>query len=124
MRRFAALIDAFQHATGAPPRSFAPFMGWALAGSWKWLWIAGIFSAIAGVMEVVSALMLGRVIDAALASQLDAFWAENLTMLPGGPAADIWFVGRQQRDHRRTKRQPAGPDAVASLDAGTGGHLL
>lgn len=81
MRRFAALIDAFQHATGAPPRSFAPFMGWALAGSWKWLWIAGIFSAIAGVMEVVSALMLGRVIDAALASQLDAFWAENLTML-------------------------------------------
>jgi len=81
MRRFAALIDAFQHASGPPPRALMPFMRWALAGSWKWLWMAGIFSAIAGAMEVVSALMLGRVIDAALGSELEVFWAENMTLL-------------------------------------------
>ncbi len=81
MRRFAALIDAFQHASGPPPRALMPFMRWALAGSWKWLWMAGIFSAIAGAMEVVSAFMLGRVIDAALSSELEVFWAENMTQL-------------------------------------------
>jgi ATP-binding cassette, subfamily B, bacterial len=81
MRRLASLIDAFQPAKGAPPRRFAPFMGWALAGSWKWLWVAGGLSAIAGVFEVVTALMLGRVIDAALDSGLEAFWTENLWLL-------------------------------------------
>ena len=70
MRRLANLIDAFQCAEGAPPRRLMPFLRWSLAGSWRWLLVAGGFSALAGVLEVISALMLGRVIDAALDSGL------------------------------------------------------
>jgi len=63
-----ATIDAFRPADGPPPQTLGAFFRWCLAGAWPALWLAAGASALAGSMEVVSALLLGWVIDAALAS--------------------------------------------------------
>ena len=83
MRRIAGLIDAFRHADGAPPRTLWAFFRWALAGAWPWLAVAGAISAVAGAVEVLTALMLGIVIDAAVAGNAAGFFAENWALLLG-----------------------------------------
>ncbi|MFC7702683.1 ABC transporter ATP-binding protein [Plastorhodobacter daqingensis] len=83
------LIDAFQPATGAPPRSLGAFFYWCLAGSWPVLIGAGLVSALAGILEVVSALILGRVIDIALGSGPEEFFSQNIGLLIG---ALLFFV--------------------------------
>ena len=75
------LIDAFRPAAGAPPRDLGAFFRWCLKGSWPWLWVAAALSALAGTMEVVSALILGALIDAALAAGPADFWAESAVLL-------------------------------------------
>ncbi|WP_108483808.1 ABC transporter ATP-binding protein [Oceaniglobus ichthyenteri] len=81
--RLANLIDAFRPADGPPPGTLFAFFKWALEGAWKWLAIAGAFSALAGTAEVVTAIMLGVVIDAAINTGVTAFFAENLWLLIG-----------------------------------------
>ncbi len=83
--RLGNMIDAFRPADGPPPQVLWPFMRWSLNGSWPMLWIAGVISAIAGATEVVSAVILGWVIDAALASGPDRFFAEHVGLL-------VWFA--------------------------------
>ncbi|HEX9859364.1 MAG TPA: ABC transporter ATP-binding protein [Paracoccaceae bacterium] len=75
------LIDAFRPADGPPPQALGQFFRWCLRGAWPPLWIAGTISALAGTMEVVSALILGWVIDAALASDPAHFFTEHLWLL-------------------------------------------
>lgn len=77
------LIDAFQPAAGAPPRKLWGFITWSLRGSWPVLAGAALFSALAGVLEVLSAVVLGHVIDAALASDPAQFFADNWLILIG-----------------------------------------
>ncbi|SEM89413.1 ATP-binding cassette, subfamily B [Pseudorhodobacter antarcticus] len=84
--RIGGLIQAFAPADGAPPQQLGPFFRWCLKGSWPMLWVAGALSAIAGAMEVISALFLGWVIDAALTSGADVFFTEQFWLL-------IAFVG-------------------------------
>ena len=75
-------IDAFQRAEGPPPRTLGAFFVWALKGSFPVLTIAAITSAAAGTTEVVTAILLGTVIDTALgASSPGAFFSENGTVL-------------------------------------------
>ncbi|TYB86412.1 ABC transporter ATP-binding protein [Oceaniovalibus sp. ACAM 378] len=81
--RFADLIDAFRPAEGPPPRTLWAFFAWNLSGAWRWLWVAGGLSALAGTAEVVTALMLGWVIDAALNTGAATFFGENLWLLIG-----------------------------------------
>ena len=81
--RLAGLIDAFRPAAGPPPRSLFAFFRWNLEGSWRWLWVAGMLSALAGTAEVVTAILLGQVIDAALQTGAAAFFAENGWLLIG-----------------------------------------
>ncbi len=83
--RLGDSIDAFRPADGPPPQELWPFMRWSLKGSWLMLWIAGVLSSLAGATEVVSALILGWVIDAALSSSPDRFFADNTTMI-------LWFI--------------------------------
>ena len=83
--RLGNMIDAFRPADGPPPQVLWPFMRWSLNGSWPMLWIAGVISAIAGATEVVSAVILGWVIDAALASGPDRFFTEHVSLL-------VWFA--------------------------------
>ncbi len=81
--KLADLIDPFQPAPGPPPRSLWRFIRWGVAGAWPVLLGAAALSALAGVTEVVSALLLGAVIDAALDSGPLAFFAENWLLLAG-----------------------------------------
>jgi ATP-binding cassette, subfamily B, bacterial len=79
----SGLIDAFRPADGPPPRSLAAFIRWALRGAWPVLILSGVISALAGVLEVASALILGAVIDVALASDPATFFADNWLLLLG-----------------------------------------
>ncbi|MCQ0970892.1 ABC transporter ATP-binding protein/permease [Paracoccus sp. TK19116] len=63
-RRLAAMVDAFRPADGPPPRTLMAFFGWCLSGAWGGLSVAGITSALAGVSDVVTAVLLGAVVDA------------------------------------------------------------
>ena len=80
-RSLGGLIDAFRPADGPPPRSLGAFMNWSLRGSWPMLIVAGILSSLAGVTEVVSALILGWVIDAAIGSGPDRFFADHWQLI-------------------------------------------
>jgi len=82
-RWFAGLIDAERPAKTAPPRSLLAFIRWALEGAWPAIALAGAASMLAGVFEVVTALFLGQVIDAALASDAQSFFADNSALLWG-----------------------------------------
>jgi len=77
----ASLIDAFAPADGPPPARLLPFFVWSLRGSFPVLWVAGILSALVGVLEVVSAFVLGRIIDTALATGPAAFFTEHLGLI-------------------------------------------
>jgi ATP-binding cassette subfamily B protein len=79
----SGLIAPFAQADGPPPRELRAFFMWALKGSVPVLWIAAGLSALAGTMEVMTALILGRVIDAALTTGPALFFSENWITLSG-----------------------------------------
>jgi ATP-binding cassette subfamily B protein len=85
LQSLGSLIDAFRPADGPPPQRLGSFMRWSLAGSWPMLVLAGVLSSLAGVTEVISALILGWVIDAAVSSGPAGFFADHWTLV-------IWFV--------------------------------
>lgn len=67
-------INPFRAADGPPPQSLGAFMCWCLSGAWPALWLAAALSAAAGALEAGTALILGWVIDATVASGPDAFF--------------------------------------------------
>ncbi len=79
----SALIDAFRPAEGPPPRRLGAFFRWALVGAWPVLIASALLSALAGSMEVVSALILGIIIDTALAAGPEAFFADHWGLILG-----------------------------------------
>ncbi|GHC29793.1 multidrug ABC transporter ATPase [Gemmobacter nanjingensis] len=81
LRGLAGFIDAFRPAEGMPPQELGPFFRWCLAGAWRPLAVAGAISALAGTTEVVSALILGMVVDAAVGSGPVGFFAEQAGLL-------------------------------------------
>ncbi len=81
-------IDAFRSADGPPPETLGPFMMWCLSGAWPALWLAAALSAFAGALEAGTALILGMVIDTAVASGPDNFFsATNIGLI----AASLGF---------------------------------
>jgi len=81
LMRLGGLIDAFRPAEGNPPQTLQAFMNWSLKGSWPMLWVAGLLSGIAGATEVISALILGWVIDATLATGPERFFSDHLGLV-------------------------------------------
>ncbi|WGH77384.1 ABC transporter ATP-binding protein [Jannaschia ovalis] len=81
-RPLARLIHPFEHADGPPPDTLMAFMRWCLSGAWPVLWVAFAASAAAGVTEVVTAFLLGAVIDSALAGP-EGYFARNVMLLTG-----------------------------------------
>lgn len=79
----SGLIAPFAQADGPPPRELWAFFMWALKGSVPVLWIAAGLSALAGTMEVMTALILGRVIDSALSTGPALFFSKNWITLTG-----------------------------------------
>ena len=82
-------IDPFAPAGGPPPQRLMAFMLWALRGSLRTVTLGGVISALAGTLEVMTALMLGWVIDAAISSQPDAYFSQNMVLLVG---VTLFFV--------------------------------
>ena len=76
-------IDAFAPADGPPPHTLMAFMRWGFKGSFRYMALGGFVSALGGVIEVMSALILGLVIDAALGSTADMFFSSNMLLLLG-----------------------------------------
>jgi ATP-binding cassette subfamily B protein len=83
--RLGSAIDAFRPAEGNPPQSLGAFMRWCLSGSWPMLVLAGVLSSLAGITEVVSALILGWVIDAAVSSGPEGFFTQHMSLV-------AWFL--------------------------------
>ncbi|MEP2029725.1 MAG: ABC transporter ATP-binding protein [Paracoccaceae bacterium] len=80
--RIENMIDAFRRADSPPPQELGPFMRWCLAGAWPALFMAALFSALAGGMEAGTALILGLVIDSAVSSGPEKFFdGSNVVML-------------------------------------------
>lgn len=73
------LIDAFRPVDTPPPRRLTGFIRWCLTGAWPMLFLAALFSGLAGAMEAGSAWILGLVIDiAATSGTEDLFSGPNL----------------------------------------------
>ena len=83
MKTLGNLIDAFRPAEGPPPQTLYAFFRWALAGALPVLAIAAAISAFAGTLEVLTAIILGLVIDTALASTPETFFSSNAPVLLG-----------------------------------------
>ena len=81
LMRLGDTIDAFRPAEGPPPQQLSAFMRWCLKGSWPMLWVAALLSALAGATEVVSALILGWVVDAAVAAPPDGFFTREAGLI-------------------------------------------
>ncbi|MGR3198288.1 MAG: ABC transporter ATP-binding protein [Paracoccus sp. (in: a-proteobacteria)] len=75
--RFGRMVDAFRPAEGPPPRTLLAFFRWCLSGAWKGLGFAAVASALGGAADVVSAMLLGLVVDAVTGSTAGTFWADN-----------------------------------------------
>lgn len=75
--RMGDWIDAFRPTDQPPPRTLGAFFKWSLSGSWGQLSLAAVLSSLAGVTEVVSALVLGWVIDAAVGGNPASFFADH-----------------------------------------------
>ena len=68
-------------------------MRWCLSGAWPALWLAAAFSAMAGMMEAGTALILGLVIDAAVGAGPEAFFEGRNVLLIAG-AVGFFLVAR------------------------------
>ncbi|MEY4779606.1 MAG: hypothetical protein RLZZ607_919 [Pseudomonadota bacterium] len=66
-------IAPFQPTDLPPPARPLPFFGWALRGAWAGVLWATFWSAVAGSLEAVSAVILGHVIDAATGTPSQVF---------------------------------------------------
>ena len=80
---FSRLIDAFRPADGPPPRTLLAFFRWCLSGAWGGLTIAAIASALAGIADIVSAVLLGKVIDAVVGTSPEAILSEKGALIAG-----------------------------------------
>ena len=79
--RMGGWIDAFRPADGNPPQKLGAFFRWCLQGSWGQLWFSGALSAMAGVTELVSAVVLGWLIDAAVNGASATFFTDNAQLM-------------------------------------------
>lgn len=77
------MIEPFRKAEGPPPDRLGAFFRWCLSGAWPALWFAAFFSALAGTIDVLSALLLGQVIDSVLASPRAQVFSDNWPFLLG-----------------------------------------
>ncbi|SIQ52791.1 ATP-binding cassette, subfamily B [Paracoccus thiocyanatus] len=80
---FARMIDAFRPAEGPPPRTLLAFFRWCLSGAWPGLTLAAVASALGGIADVASAVLLGWVIDAVVSTPADRIWAEQGGLMLG-----------------------------------------
>ncbi|MCA8883521.1 MAG: ABC transporter ATP-binding protein [Rhodobacteraceae bacterium] len=84
LTRLGGLLDPYAPADRPPPNRLWPFVRWCLAGTMPVLAVAALVSVMAGTLEVVVALLLGQIIDRAVAAGPQAFLAQNGAFLAAG----------------------------------------
>ncbi len=72
------LVSPFDPIDEVPPRTLGQFMLWCLRGTYLLLGITMVFAIINGTFEVVSALLLGRIIDIALTNGPEGLFREHV----------------------------------------------
>ncbi|MFV0303630.1 MAG: ABC transporter ATP-binding protein [Paracoccus sp. (in: a-proteobacteria)] len=80
-RRMGNMVDAFRPADGPPPRSLLAFFRWCLSGAWGGLALAGLASALAGICDVVTAILLGMAVDAVATGNPADPWSEQALLI-------------------------------------------
>ena len=80
--RLSGWMEPFAPAEGPPPQTLMAFLQWSLKGSWPMFWLAFMVSSFAGVTEVVTAVILGAVVDSATGDP--ATWFDRNTLLLAG----------------------------------------
>ncbi|WP_347268054.1 ABC transporter ATP-binding protein [Paracoccus sp. (in: a-proteobacteria)] len=80
---FSRMIDAFRPAEGPPPRTLLAFFRWCLSGAWPGLAVAAVASSLAGLADIVSAVLLGWVIDAVVQTTPQTLLAEKSGLIAG-----------------------------------------
>ena len=77
-------IDHMAHAGGPPPTTLRSFFYWSLRGSFKVLALSGFTSILTGVTEVSAVMMLGMLVDAALASSSQSPLGDQVWLFGAG----------------------------------------
>ena len=77
-------IDHMAPADGPPPTTLRGFFYWSLRGSFKVLALSGFTSILTGITEVSAVLMLGMLVDAALASSSQSPLGDHLWLFGAG----------------------------------------
>jgi ATP-binding cassette subfamily B protein len=82
--RLGSLIKPFDDSpVPPPPRTLWAFFAWCLRGSFPILTVAALVSVLAGTAEVVSAMLLGTVIDLAAGSSPETLWSDHWLLFIG-----------------------------------------
>ena len=91
----AAIIPPFLQVDTAPPNKIWPFVRWCLQGAGPAIIFGCVVATLAGIVEILSAILLGNVIDAALSAGPDNVFRQHIWLLlfvslfqncPGGMA--------------------------------------
>ncbi|WP_299652215.1 ABC transporter ATP-binding protein [uncultured Jannaschia sp.] len=79
-RYLSQLIAPFARADGPPPDTLGAFMRWTLSGAWPVLGVAFAASAASGITEVITAFLLGAVIDSVVGGS-EGYFTQNALLL-------------------------------------------
>ncbi len=79
----ADILKPYAPADGPPPRTLGRFLAWALKGTFPIMVLAAILSGAVGTLEAFTAIILGMVIDAVVASGPADFVGNNIWLLVG-----------------------------------------
>ncbi|MEO8530261.1 MAG: ABC transporter ATP-binding protein, partial [Deltaproteobacteria bacterium] len=77
----AAIIPPFLQVNTAPPNRIWPFVRWCLKGAGPAIMFGCVVAMLAGIVEILSAILLGDVIDAALSSGPGNVFSQHVWLL-------------------------------------------
>ncbi len=80
---FKDLIHPFVKTEEPPPRHLWRFLHWSLRGAYPIMVLAAVITGIVGSLEAFTAILLGMVIDAVVASGPALFFDQNVGLLLG-----------------------------------------
>ena len=84
--RFLWQFDPYLRPLAEPPRTLGRFYWWCLRGCMPVISAGAIVSMLAGTLEVYTALLLGVVIDKAIATEPARLFSESSLLLIGSVA--------------------------------------
>lgn len=83
MKRAPQLIDPLKMAQTPPPRRLRMFFLWSLKGAYGAFGLSAVIWTLAGLLEVANALVLGHLIDLAIATGPDDFFNTHMMFSVG-----------------------------------------